>query len=93
MRGSSTRTTTWSCSTLLVVEMGATSVSIDLVRKARIYASGAVADYWVLDVARRVLVVHREPVDGCYTDVRTHGEGETVRAAAVDLAVPVAALL
>ena len=78
---------------VLVVEMGATSVSIDLVRKARIYASGAVADYWVLDVARRVLVVHREPVDGCYTDVRTLGEDETVSALAVDLAVPVAALL
>ncbi len=78
---------------LLVVEMGATSVSIDLVRKARIYASGAVPDYWVLDVERRMLVVHREPLNGGYTDVRAFGEHETAVAAALDLAVPVAALL
>lgn len=43
--------------------------------------------YWVLDVE------HREPVDGCYTDVRALGDEETVAAAALDLAVPVAALL
>lgn len=43
--------------------------------------------------AYRVLEVeHREPVDGCYTDVCALGEEETV-AAALDLAVPVAALL
>ena len=78
---------------LLVVEMGATSLSIDLVRKARIYATGGVPEYWVLDVKRRALIVHREPVDGCYTDIRTLGEHETVTAVAVDLTVPVASLL
>jgi len=78
---------------LLVVEMGGTSLSIDLVRKARIYAGAGVPDYWVLDVDRGVLVVHREPVDGCYTDVRTLGEGQTVTAVGVQLAVPVSSLL
>ncbi|MDQ3722122.1 MAG: Uma2 family endonuclease [Actinomycetota bacterium] len=78
---------------LLVVEMGATSLRIDLVRKARIYATGGVPEYWVLDVKRRVLVVHREPVNGCYTDVRAFGEDDTVTAAALDLAVPVSSLL
>ncbi|CAN5281731.1 Uma2 family endonuclease [soil metagenome] len=78
---------------VLVVEMGITSLSIDLVRKARIYATAGVPDYWVLDVDRRMLVVHREPADGCYTDVRTLGADETAVVAAVDLAVPVASLL
>ena len=78
---------------LLVVEMGATSLRIDLVRKARIYAAGNVPEYWVLDVERRALVVHREPVDGYYTDVRTVSEDEIVTATKLDLAVPVASLL
>jgi len=78
---------------VLVVETGVTSVRYDLGRKARIYASAGVPDYWVLDVQRRMLIVHRAPVDGCYTDVRALGEDETAIAVAVDLAVPVAALL
>ena len=78
---------------LLVVEMGATSLSIDLVRKARIYATGNVPEYWVLDVKRRALIVHRSPRDGDYTDVRTFDEHETVTAVALDLAVPVSSLL
>jgi len=78
---------------LLVIEMGATSLSIDLVRKARIYATGNVPEYWVLDVNRRALIVHRTPVDGCYTDVRTLGEDETATAVELNLAVPVSSLL
>ncbi len=78
---------------VLVVEMGATSLSIDLVRKARIYATGGVPEYWVLDVQRRLLVVHREPREGAYADVRTLGEEETATLAALDLAVPVSSLL
>jgi Uma2 family endonuclease len=78
---------------LLVVETGATSLRIDLVRKARIYATGNVPEYWVLDVNRRALIVHRAPQDGAYTDVRTLDEHETVTAIAVDLTVPVSSLL
>lgn len=78
---------------LLVAEMGSTSLALDLGRKARIYASAGVPDYWVLDVERRLLVVHREPFEGRYSDVRSAGEHETIAAAAVDLVVPVSALL
>lgn len=78
---------------VLVVEMGATSLRIDLVRKARIYATGGVPEYWVLDVDRRALVVHRAPVDGSYTDVRTLDEHDTITTTGLPLTVPVAALL
>jgi len=47
----------------------------------------------VLDVQQRLLIVHRVPVDGRYIDVRTLRADETVNAAALDLAVPVASLL
>ena len=78
---------------ILVIETGATSVSYDLGRKAEIYATAGVPEYWVLDVERRVLVVHNSPADGSYTDIRRFGEKESVTAAALDLTVPVAALL
>ncbi len=78
---------------VLVVETGVTSLPYDLGRKADIYATAGVPDYWVLDVQRRALVVHREPVDGRYTDVRTLRADETVTAICLDLAVPVASLL
>jgi len=79
-------------SAVLVVETGATSLRIDLVRKARVYATGGVPEYWVLDVERRALIVHRDPRDGYYTDVRTVSEDEIVTATKLDLAVPVASL-
>ena len=78
---------------VLVVEMGATSLRIDLVRKARIYATGNVLEYWVLDVDRRQLIVHRTPQDGAYTDIRTLDEHETVTAVGLELTVPVSSLL
>ena len=78
---------------VLVVEMGATSLRIDLVRKARIYATANVPEYWVLDLTQRALVVHRTPQDGAYTDVRSLEAHETVTAVALDLTVPVASLL
>ena len=78
---------------LLVVEMGVTSLRLDLGRKAEIYATAGIPEYWVLDVDQRVLVVHREPLDGQYRHIRRSTEEETVHAAALDLAVPVAVLL
>ncbi|MDQ3677271.1 MAG: Uma2 family endonuclease [Actinomycetota bacterium] len=84
---------TYPSQALLVVEMGATSLAIDLGHKAALYAAAGVPDYWVLDVERRALVVHREPVDGRYTLVRTASDDETVIALGLDLAVPVSALL
>lgn len=44
---------------VLIVEISVTSRRIDL--------EAGVADYWVLDVGRRELVVHREPKDRHYT--------------------------
>ncbi|MEA2190359.1 MAG: hypothetical protein QOI73_480 [Solirubrobacteraceae bacterium] len=78
---------------LLVVEMGNTSLRIDLGPKARIYAAAQVPDYWVLDVKRREIVVHREPSGSRFEQVRRAGAGETLTALAVELAVPVSDLV
>jgi Uma2 family endonuclease len=78
---------------LLVAEMGNTSLRMDLGPKARIYATAGIPEYWVLDVGRRELVVHREPSGGGYGSVRRYGAGETVTATAVALTVAVADLV
>jgi Uma2 family endonuclease len=78
---------------LLVAEMGNTSLAMDLGPKARIYAAAAIPEYWVLDVKRREIVVHREPSGSAYRFVRRAGAGETLTAVAVDLAIPVASLV
>ncbi|MBV9170598.1 MAG: Uma2 family endonuclease, partial [Chloroflexi bacterium] len=51
---------------LLLVEVADRTLRIDLGRKARIYASGAVAEYWVVDLSHRMLYVHRSPAGGTY---------------------------
>lgn len=46
---------------LLVIEIADLSLGIDLNRKAMLYASFGVRDYWVINAARRLTYVHREP--------------------------------
>src|SRR6478672_631944 len=46
---------------LLVVEVSDTSLAIDTGIKAELYAAAGIADYWVVDLNSRVLIVHRDP--------------------------------
>lgn len=78
---------------LLVVEMGATSLAVDLGRKAVIYAQAGIPEYWVLDVERRELVVHLRPEASHYTIIRHHTSGQTVTAGALSLSFRVSQLL
>ena len=51
---------------LLVVEVADTSPSQDRKRKGPIYAKAGIQDYWIINLARGILEVYREPVDGTY---------------------------
>jgi Uma2 family endonuclease len=51
---------------LLAIEVAYTSVTFDLSRKAVLYAAAGVPEYWVLDLTRRILVVHRQPSPAGY---------------------------
>ncbi len=48
-------------SATLVVEVAGTTLAYDLGEKAEIYAAAGIAEYWVLDLEARCLVVHRRP--------------------------------
>lgn len=47
---------------VLVVEVSRTSLKYDKTTKSLLYAAMAIPEYWVLDLANRNLIVHRDPV-------------------------------
>lgn len=79
----------------LVVEVADTSLRFDTTEKRGLYAAASIADYWILDVNGRVLLVFRDPVPGHgYATALTLGPNDTVAPlAAPDASVRVADLL
>jgi Uma2 family endonuclease len=47
---------------VLVVEVAGASLRFDRTRKGRIYARAGIPDYWIVNLATRVLDVYRDPV-------------------------------
>lgn len=62
----------------LVVEISDSTLGFDLTRKAALYARAGIADYWVLDIPARRLIVHRDPRNGMYQSIAVYSEGEAV---------------
>jgi Uma2 family endonuclease len=67
----------------LVIEVSDTTLALDLTEKAELYASAGVADYWVLDLNGRRLLVFRNPApipDGgaAYRDKKTLGPTDSI---------------
>lgn len=62
----------------LVVEVSDSTLAFDITTKASLYARAEIADYWVLDVNGRRILVHREPAGGIYRSVVAYAEDEAV---------------
>ncbi|MFO0799860.1 MAG: Uma2 family endonuclease [Gemmataceae bacterium] len=69
----------------LVVEVSDTTLAYDTTEKAELYATGGIADYWVLDVSNDRLLVFRDPRPRSttppatsYQTCLTLGRGDTV---------------
>ena len=62
----------------LVAEVSDTSLSFDLKVKARLYARAGIAEYWVVDLNARRVIVHRRPEGGRYLDVVAYLADEMV---------------
>lgn len=76
----------------LVVEVADSTLDYDTTVKAELYATGGIADYWVLDVVGRELIVFRNPAPipgggAAYRDKQTLGPNDTVSPLAVPGAV------
>jgi Uma2 family endonuclease len=64
---------------LLVIEVSESTLRFDWGEKAELYAAAGISDYWVVDVAARSVVVHRDHAAGRYRDVRTYRESDELR--------------
>jgi Uma2 family endonuclease len=78
---------------LLVIQVSDTTAKFDLTRKAILYARAGVPEYWVLNLPRRQLVVHRQPDGVEYRSIRIYSEEETVSIEGLDRTVKVGELL
>lgn len=76
---------------VLLIEVSRSSLGKDLGVKARVYAAAGVPEYWVVDVARGVVHLHRHPSPEGYAEVTVHGTDATLDACGV--AIPLADLL
>ena len=74
----------------LVIEVADTSLNYDRKFKAALYAEAGVPEYWVVDVAARVILVHRLPSAGQYERLETRAAPETLTLAEFpDVTVPI----
>jgi Uma2 family endonuclease len=62
----------------LLVEIADSSSRFDLTIKAALNARAEVPEYWVLDLTRRILIIHRRPENGGYRDTEQLADQETV---------------
>lgn len=62
----------------LVIEVSETTAAFDLSRKVALYAHAGVPLYWVLDLTRRMLIVHREPDGTKYRHIDLYSEEDIV---------------
>ena len=86
---------------VLIVEVAASSLSLDRDHKGSLYARAGLADYWIVNLVSRVLEVYREPVPDAaaafgwrYRSIRTLDvEGAVAPLAAPTAVIRVADLL
>ena len=77
----------------LVVEVAETSLDYDRNTKAPLYARSGVAEYWIVDLADRSVLVHTGPAEEGYQQVSRVGvDGSVAPAAFPDVTVAVADL-
>jgi Uma2 family endonuclease len=78
----------------LVIEVADTSAEFDRQIKAPRYARGGVAELWLIDLERDVVVAYRDPAGNAYQQVQVVHRGETMSIAALGApGVPVEAIL
>ena len=58
------------------------------------YAEAGIADYWIVNLVDKQLIVHREPTPAGYASVQTLGRGDSVSLLAFpDLSVAISDIL
>lgn len=75
---------------LLIIEVADTALAKDRQVKQRIYARAGIADYWIADLNRKAMIVHRDPEGEGFNRIETYHSGQSVAPlAATDLSISV----
>lgn len=69
---------------VLLVEIADSSADFDRKKKRRLYAEATIPEYWVLDLPKKCVVVHRRPMAGEYQDVDEYGVGASFTSTAFE---------
>ena len=78
----------------LIVEISDSSLRYDRGRKLHKYASTGAPEYWIVNLQDDVIEVHREPGGDSFSQISTHGLGETISPLAFpDVTIPVAEII
>jgi Uma2 family endonuclease len=64
---------------LLVIEVADSGLAYDRGAKAELYAEAGVADYWIVNVADRLIEVRRDPQGGRYRTVQEYTGDDEIR--------------
>lgn len=79
---------------LLAIEVSDSSLPYYSTTKLRAYARAGVREYWIVNLDRRVVEVHRAPEGENYEEAFSRGVAETLAPAAFpDRVIPVAAIM
>lgn len=73
----------WPSEVLLLIEVADTSLAFDRKLKRPIYARAGIPEYWIVDLKRRMVEVHRDPAGGEYATMQAYGPNDAVALAAV----------
>ena len=63
----------------LAVEVSDSTIQSDKRIKATLYARAGIAEYWIVNINARELIVHRAPTENGYAEVEIRLEHETVQ--------------
>ena len=78
---------------VLIVDVAATSQRRDR-RKGEIYAGAGASEYWIVDIPRELITIHRAPQhDGTWVEIRQVGVDETLSLPGTDVTIDAAAVL
>jgi Uma2 family endonuclease len=68
---------------VLLIEVAQSSLKYDLGRKLRLYTQSGIPEYWVIDVDRKSVRVHRNPSGAKFRSVEVFQSGTTIAPAAL----------
>ena len=76
-----------------LIEVSQTTLQFDLKVKAEIYARNNIAEYWVIDLVNKKLIVHTQPKDNYYQQIIEYKSGSVSPQCFKDVVIPLSKLI